>query len=320
MRAHRKPIFTLLLVTPVLTELLSGNLAPSAFLNPIVPLFLSTVGYGFPILLLREFSIRKRMGIPGLAYGIFNEGILAMTFYMAVKVPINTFDGYGRVFGISVPWAVTISTWHALHAFLYPVALVYYLFPEHCDATWLTRKNRNWISGITITVATLVFFTHSKETAASNPAHFIIMLGSMALLIWAGAKLPSTAVLGRQGLFKTKTILMGALGFLGLFLVPVIMAAMKIPPVLFHGYYILAFAWIIRRLRQIRAVPVTTLLLFALGDDIMVALFGAIGTIGQGSIQKLIAELFFLGAFTWLIVRLRKQSAQRHPAEETRTQ
>jgi len=142
----------------------------------------------------------------------------------------------------------------------------------------------------------------------------------MALLIWAGAKLPSTAVLGRQGLFKTKTILMGALGFLGLFLVPVIMAAMKIPPVLFHGYYILAFAWIIRRLRQIRAVPVTTLLLFALGDDIMVALFGAIGTIGQGSIQKLIAELFFLGAFTWLIVRLRKQSAQRHPAEETRTQ
>ena len=55
----------LLLGTPVLTELLCNNLPPSVFFNPVVFLFLATVGYGFPVLLFWGFAIRKQMGLIG---------------------------------------------------------------------------------------------------------------------------------------------------------------------------------------------------------------------------------------------------------------
>ena len=77
MRAHWKPTVALLLAAPFLTELLSGNLPASVFFRPQVYPFLATVGYGFPILLLREFAVRRQLGLAslfllGLVYGIFN--------------------------------------------------------------------------------------------------------------------------------------------------------------------------------------------------------------------------------------------------------
>src|SRR5208283_1563569 len=136
MRSHWKPIVALLLLTPFLTELLSGSQPAAKFFQPQVLLFLATVGYGIPVLLLREFAVRHRLGILGLlalgfVYGVFNEGIIAKTFYLATNVPVNNFDGYGCVYGIAIPWAVTISTWHARHALLYPIVAIYYFFPDH---------------------------------------------------------------------------------------------------------------------------------------------------------------------------------------------
>ncbi len=73
---HWKPIITVLTVTPFLTELLSNNLPPSHFFLPHVYFSLATIAYGFPVLLLREFAVRRQCGIPallclGLAYGIY---------------------------------------------------------------------------------------------------------------------------------------------------------------------------------------------------------------------------------------------------------
>jgi len=77
MRANYKPVLTLLLITPLLTELLSNNMSPQVFFNPVVFLLLTTVVYGFPVLLLREFACQYRLGISGLlclglVYGIIN--------------------------------------------------------------------------------------------------------------------------------------------------------------------------------------------------------------------------------------------------------
>ena len=50
-------------------------------------------------------SLRRQLGLAGLfvlglVYGIFNEGIIAKTFYLATNVPINKFDGYGYVLAL----------------------------------------------------------------------------------------------------------------------------------------------------------------------------------------------------------------------------
>ena len=66
MRSHWKPLLALLLTTPFLTELLSDSMPAREFFRPPVLLFLATVGYGFPILLLREFAVRRHLGLAGL--------------------------------------------------------------------------------------------------------------------------------------------------------------------------------------------------------------------------------------------------------------
>ena len=167
MRSHWKPIVALLFITPFLTELLTGSLPASAFFRPQVFLFLATIGYGFPILLLREFAVRRQLGIFGLlalgfVYGIYNEGILAKTFYLATNVPLNNFDGYGYNYGIAIPWAINISTWHALHSLLYPIVAIYYFFPAHRESPWLNWKGIICLAVPTVVVATLIFFNRSE--------------------------------------------------------------------------------------------------------------------------------------------------------------
>ena len=313
LRANWKPIVALLLMAPFLTELLSGSLPASEFFRPHVFLFLATVGYGFPILLLREFAVRRQLGILGIlalgfVYGIFNEGILAKTFYLATNVPVNSFDGYGYTYGIAIPWAVTISTWHALHSLLYPIVVIYYFFPAHRDSPWLNWKGIVGLAVPTAVMGTLIFFSQSQDRPAGQLAYFILMVGMGGLLIGIATRLPSSPALGGDGTFQVPVIFWGGLGFLGLCLVPVLLARVKISTIVFYGHYALFFALILRRLGRQALLTTTTLLLFAIGDDSFIALFGIVGGVGQVKIEQLGTNASFLAVFTWLLVRLRKST------------
>jgi len=311
--AHWKPVAALLLLAPFLTELLSGSLPAPAFFRPQVLLFLTTVGYGFPILLLREFAVRRRLGIFGLValgfvYGIFNEGIIAKTFYLATNVPIHNFDGYGYTGGIAIPWAITISTWHALHSFLYPIVAIYYFFPSHRESPWLDWKGIVMLAIPTVVMGTLIFFSHGKDRTDGQLPHFILMVVMSGLLVWMVTKLSASPALGGDGTFKLPPILWGCLAFLLLVFVPVLFASVKIPTIVFYGYYALFFVLLSCLLGRDALLPTTTVLLFAMGDDSLLALFGLAGGIGQMNIQKLVTNALFLFVFAWLFIRLRKST------------
>lgn len=313
MRSHWKPIVALLLITPFLTELLSGNLPAPVFFRPQVFLLLATVSYGFPILLLREFAVRRRLGLPGLlalgfVYGIFNEGILAKTFYLATNVPLNVFDGYGYTGGIAIPWAVTISTWHALHSMLYPVVAVYYFFPSHRESPWLNWKEIILLAMPTVVMGALIFFSQNPDRPPGHLAHFVLMVFTSGLLVWTATKLSSSPALDGSGIFRMPACFWGSLGFLALVFVPVLLAAMKIPTPVFYGYYVLLLALASRARGRQAWLPITTVLLFAMGDDSLLALFGVAGGIGQMNIEKLVTNAIFLVVFAWLFIRLRKST------------
>ena len=316
MRSHWKPVVTLLLLTPFLTELLSGSLPAPAFFRPQVFLFLATVGYGFPVLLLREFAVRRQLGLAGLVllglvYGIFNEGIIAKTFYLAANVPIKNFDSYGYFGGIAVPWTVTISLWHALHSFLYPLAAVYYFFPNQRETPWLKGREMAWLAVPTAVIGTLIFFHSGQDREAGRPGHFILMLMTSGLLIWLAAKLPSAPKMSGDIRLPTRAVFLGGLGFLALVLVPVLMAAAKIPVIVFCGYNVLLIVFVLRRLGRRASLPTTSVLGFAIGDDLLLALFGAAGAMGQGNIERLITSACFILLFGWLIARLRRSGDGR---------
>jgi len=313
MRAHWKPVITVLLITPVLTELLSGNLPPSVFFRPQAFLFLATVGYGFPVLLLREFAVRRRLGLTGLlglgfVYGIFNEGIIAKTLYLATNVPIRGFDGYGYAAGIAWPWAITVSTWHAFHSLLYPLVATYYFFPDQRNAPWFNRPGLVGLALPTILLGTLIFFTHSPEREAGHLLQFAIMIVAGALITGIALRLPAAPTLGHAHPLRWPAMVWGSTGYLVLTLVPVLLANAKIPVSAFMGYAAGLFALILCWLRKRASLPVTTVLLYAIGDAVVVALFGIGGALRHGAIQKLVASALFLAVFGWLITRLREDS------------
>jgi hypothetical protein len=309
-----KPILSVLLLSPILTELVSNNLPARAFLNPIVFLYLATIVYGFPVLLLREFACRKRMGIPGmlclgLVYGIVNEGIFAKTFYLYDGVPINTFDHYGYVAGICVPWAITISVWHAFHAFLYPVLATYYLFPAHRDEPWLTRKSTIWVAVPTVLMGALVFFTRSKQRVPGHLPHFVLMLACMGILLWLATKAPRTALpTGAASSFRLQPMLWGLTCFPILFMVPVVLAKFKVNPILFAGLFAIAIALMVWWLNRRATIPLVTCLFFVIGDELMMVVWALPGSLGRAGIVQLITDVLLVVGFGLVFERLRKES------------
>src|SRR5512135_1878497 len=98
MRSSRKALLALVLLAPVLTEVATGNTPLRAYLDPRIALFL-TLAYSVPAVVIRELAVRRRLSVGGvfllgLAYGIWNEGLLAQTLIRAEHVPIDRFDHY----------------------------------------------------------------------------------------------------------------------------------------------------------------------------------------------------------------------------------
>lgn len=313
MRPKLKPILTLLLITPFLTELLSNNMAPPAFFNPLNFLLLATVVYGFPVLLLREFACRLRLGIAGLlclglVYGIINEGIVAKTFYLSQGVPVNTFDVYGYLAGISIPWAITISVWHSLHSVLCPILLTYYLFPDQRSRPWLNRAGICSLVVPTAALDTLFFFSHTFDRPPGQLGHYALMLICMGLLMWLATKAPRSGQFSDGTVFRLKPLGWGAVSFPLLLLVPVLLSKGKVAPWIFYAYFAIIIALIIRWMNRHPEIPVTTCLLFTVSNNVVSILWVIPSSLAHGGSLQLTANVLMLVAFASLLVKIWKDA------------
>jgi hypothetical protein len=311
MRPNVKPILTLLLITPFLTELLSNNMAPSEFFKPFNFLLLATVVYGFPVLLLRELACRHRLGIPGLlclglVYGIINEGIIAKTFYLAEGVPVNTFDHYGYVAGISIPWSITITVWHALHAVLCPILVTYYLFPSQRHQLWLTRAGLWWLAVTTVALNTLFFFSRTQDRPPGQLGHYLLMLVLIGFLFWLATKASRNGKLTDAAVFRFKPLAWGAASFPILLLVPVLLSKAKVDPWLFCAYFAVAITLLMVWFARHPEISVTACLLFTIGNNLVSILWVIPSALARAGVLQLAADVLLLVAFAWLLVRLWK--------------
>jgi len=317
-RKHWRPVLTLLFITPLLTELLSNNLTFSKlFLPPVMMLFLMTIGYGFPVLLIREIAARRSFGLSqlvlmGLAYGIWNEGILARTLLRAYNLPIDWFDFYGITSRVAIPWAFLICSWHALHAVVYPILIVHFLFPAHRGEPWLGKSSSIVIALITLAVGGAVYFTPLPEAPAGPLPQFLIFGGIGLALFLIAPLLPRAPLIKPGGPFLWSAIRHGFCLFLAAFFIPIIFARMRIPVFLYAGYFAalfgIAFYFLVRK----RELPERTMLLFMLGDEICVASFALIGACGMFSYERIATSLLFLSIFLFAIGWLRKQKIETY--------
>jgi hypothetical protein len=243
---------TLLILCTVLPELFTGSTSLFAFLNPGMVVFLF-FGYGVAILLVRELAVRFHSGILGLffmgmGYAILNEGFLAKTMILKTGLPVSQYNEYGYWLGISFPWVVGISAWHAMASVLVPIQLTHYFFPKVKSEPWLNGKFALCLGILMVSLACAAFLGTSEKGVTGTKLELAVLLSLMLLLFTLGAFFkekpqspPSASAL--------KPILLGIsvlVPFWGLAFV----AASKAPVVAFFPIWagvICLYAWLLRR-------------------------------------------------------------------------
>ena len=144
MRKHTIPILTLVFLSPIIGELLSGSAPPAEFFTPFGLLILTAL-YGSGAILVREWTRRWNKGwasifLLGMAYGIYEEGIVVRSFFDPTWQDLGLLAEYGRWIGVNWIWSVNLTIYHAVFSISIPILLVDLIFPDHKDDLWLGKR------------------------------------------------------------------------------------------------------------------------------------------------------------------------------------
>ncbi len=146
-RARMWPaLLTLLLLSPIVGELLSGSTPPLRFILPFSLVSLPTL-YGISAILIREIIARRGLGwgnalLMGAAFGIFQEALVVQTWY-TYAVPgsaSHNAGAYGVAWQTSWGWALNLTVYHAIISITVPLILISLFFPRLRSLPWLRRR------------------------------------------------------------------------------------------------------------------------------------------------------------------------------------
>ncbi|BCM90201.1 hypothetical protein IAD21_02052 [Abditibacteriota bacterium] len=183
----------LCVVSPFMAEVLSSNQTPWSF---VLLSWGLVVVYGFPVLLLREWALRRGVSLGGLliagfGYGFYNEGLIAKTIFLNQKVPWNLFDGRIGWGGVNWGWLLVICAFHALFSIVTPLLLIEKLRPRTSGQTWLSKRSAP-VLFLAIAFVSLAYF---KQKPVTLPIGFYCLWGGIGLSVvlgsfWRGAWMP----------------------------------------------------------------------------------------------------------------------------------
>jgi len=303
MRKRLLPPITLALIIPFLTELLSGNTPAPAFIRPWTYAML-VLAYGVPALLIRDLFVRWRLALPGLfilglAYGIYNEGILAKTLLRSEGVPMNVFDHYSAL-GLNWPWAFLIVPWHALLAIVFPISIVTWLFPKAGSEAWLSRGA--FVAGFLIALffGCFVFFVNPNFKA--SPVYLVFFWAVIGLLILLSRLVPRGSSFLQPGGRATWGPLVAGFIFHPFFILGMCVLGGSHAPafvICLVGTILLGAGYLPVTKRQWLAV--TPFVLLALGNYLSASLFNLRGVCLKGSPSGILAALILIGFFAGCI-------------------
>ena len=306
-RKWAAPLF-LAIASPILAEILTGNLPPSLFFTPVV-FVLMLVAYGIPVLLIRDAWVRLGLGVPGLfvlglAYGFVNEALFAKTVFMDVAVPIDTFDGY-RQSGVNWAWASFIVPWHAMHSLLYPIAFAWWLFPSRRAEPWLGRRTSLALFAVMLAVGLLVH--SSADNLRGTPTSFVLSLTLVGGLVLLALVLPRRPILLAEGSSRRGVAWIGAAVAPLLFL----MAALsdnQVPTGVIVAVAAGFYAALFFAVRRWGGFSAPAFLRFALGNELAFVLMSLVFDAQRGAIELVIAHIVLQLLFIAALLRLRNEA------------
>jgi hypothetical protein len=300
-----------MLLSPLLAEVLSSNVPILTFFQPITFLLFFTIGYGIPVVIIRDLWVRRKLGLLqmfliGFGYGIYNEGLFSRTLLFPFHAGVDSYTTYGLVGDVRVPFVLALCAWHALYSVIFPIIFVHYIFPQSADKPWLNVKVA-WILGLLCVAAGVYGFTHANGFPYPGNSNDLILIGASWLFLYAMRYLlprRPTIEFGRGGSVRSPAIF-GALLFVFLYLIPLVLSSMPVAPQVFYIY--IAAAWLAfgyLMLRRGRYSPREAVAL-ALGGEIALACFATLIGLASVRIDLLVVCAITICIGLFLLYRLR---------------
>lgn len=299
MPQRTKALLTLILTAPVLTEIVSGNTPVRRFLDPRVPVFF-LVAYSLPLVVIREAAFRRRISLAGvfilgLAYGIWNEGLLAQTLIRLDHVPINKFDRYIYSAGFNFSWAAVIVPWHAMLAIIFPIALVTAVFPSVKGEAWIGEKTFR-IASVALAVLVLFEGIVRKPHAQMIACAAAIFILSLAAVLFCRGEAPDGRSRGTVFPFVAGLLAYPA------FIVPAILtAAHRTQPLLYFATVATIFGglWVLGWHFGLRADMAQV----GLGAYLAASCFNLVAGVAQHSLERILTGAILAIIFVAIQVR-----------------
>jgi hypothetical protein len=197
------PVLALFFLAPLVGEFFLGDF-------PIVTIFLVAVFapmYGGAALLIREFARRVGRGWPtiillGLAYGVFEEGLVTQSLFNPHYLDQNLLDqGHG------VLWLVYVVSLHTYWSVSVPVALVEEATPARRIRPWLGWKGLTVVAALFVVGSFAVYNTNlqlNHNWMASAPQRLgtvaaVLVLVVVAFLLPKRAPADEYGAVGERG-------------------------------------------------------------------------------------------------------------------------
>jgi hypothetical protein len=195
-----RQVLALLLVAPVVGEVVFGSTPLSRMYNLIFEVGM----YGGAAVLVRELVVRRRLGpssfiVLGLAYGVFEEGLVLQSLFDQHYPGLDFLGYYGHGAGTSWPWAAFIVPYHAVFSITIPIGLVHLWSPDAAGRPWLTRAGMAAVATLFVVGCfdLLLFFTLARRpqpatsaTALSVTAALVVAVVLLAGLVSPGRRHP----------------------------------------------------------------------------------------------------------------------------------
>jgi hypothetical protein len=223
---------TLFLLAPVCGELLSGSAPPREFFDPMAFVIMTAL-YGSGAVLIRELVRRWDKGwlavfALGLAYGIYEEGLVVRSFFDPTWHDLDLLAVYGRFAGVNWIWSVCLSIYHAVVSIAIPILLVEMTFPKIRARLWVSTTGLVgiWLLFLTLIPVSFLFDMKASLLQIGVSVLLIVLLIGAAYLPW---KAPEILQADFKAAPPWLAGLLGLFGMLGLFLVMWIFPALNIP-------------------------------------------------------------------------------------------
>lgn len=146
---------TLMLLSPLCAEVLTGSTPPWTFLTNPVLAVLQIGFYGAGAVLVREIARRRGLGwlsvvLLGAAYGVLEEGLVITSWTNPLWGDVcrngQGLCDYGRLLGVNWVWAISLTAFHAIVSITIPIILAEAWFPRIAARPWLGRKGTAWMT------------------------------------------------------------------------------------------------------------------------------------------------------------------------------